>query len=205
MPRSVLITKEKILTAALDILIRDGYSAVNIKSIAKELKCSTQPIVWQFGSMENMREALTQEAVAYANRKMTPTSENCMEAFWQIGRAYIDLAFDVPNLFRFVYMGESRYYCRGGSSSILTDKGNAALIDRLCPYLGIDRQKAEKLLQRIIVYTHGIVSLVVSGVLNCTKEQVNHLVREFGAEQLSFTGTNLDIAAIMRNIDTGAL
>ena len=51
MPRSVQITKEKILTAALDVLIRDGYLAVNIKSIAKELKCSTQPIAWQFGNI----------------------------------------------------------------------------------------------------------------------------------------------------------
>ena len=49
MPRSVQITKEKILAAAIDILIRDGYYAVNIKSIAKELKCSTQPIAWQYG------------------------------------------------------------------------------------------------------------------------------------------------------------
>ena len=49
MPRSVQIIKEKILAAAMNILIRDGYSAVNIKSIAKELECSTQPIAWQFG------------------------------------------------------------------------------------------------------------------------------------------------------------
>ena len=114
MPRSVQITKEKILTAALDVLIRDGYLAVNIKSIAKELKCSTQPIAWQFGNMDNMREALTKEAVAYANQKMMPTSTNCIEAFWQVGYAYINLAFDTPNLFRFVYMGESKNYCRGG-------------------------------------------------------------------------------------------
>ena len=69
MPRSVQITKEKILTAALDVLIRDGYSAVSIKSIARELNCSTQPIAWQFGNMDNMREALTKEAVTYANKK----------------------------------------------------------------------------------------------------------------------------------------
>lgn len=205
MPRSVKITKEKILAAALDILIRDGYSAVNIKSIAKELKCSTQPIAWQFGSMEKMRETLTAEAVAYSNRKITPVSKNCLEAFWQIGRAYIDLAFDVPNLFRFVYMGESKNYCRGEYSSILTDKGNAALIDQLYPYLGIDREQAGKLFQKMIVYTHGIVSLVVAGVLNCTKEQVNNLVIDFGVEQLSLTGTDLNIATVMPRIDEESL
>ena len=200
MPRSVQITKEKILTAALDVLIRDGYLAVNIKSIAKELKCSTQPIAWQFGNMDNMREALTKEAVAYANQKMMPTSTNCIEAFWQVGYAYINLAFDTPNLFRFVYMGESKNYCRGGFNSILTDKGNAVLIDKLYPYLNISREQAEMLFQRMIVYTHGMVSLVVAGVLNCTKEQVYSIVKEFGSDLLSLTDTALDIGTVMSNI-----
>lgn len=200
MPRSVQITKEKILTAALDILIRDGYSTVNIKSIAKELKCSTQPIAWQFGNMDNMREALTQEAVIYANQKMMPTSTNCIEAFWQIGYAYINLAFDTPNLFRFVYMGESKNYCRGGFNSILTDRGNAVLIDQLYQYLNISKEQADMLFQRMIVYTHGIVSLVVAGVLNCTKEQVYSIVKDFASDLLSLTGADLDIQAIISNI-----
>lgn len=200
MPRSVQITKEKILAAAIDILIRDGYYAVNIKSIAKELKCSTQPIAWQYGNMDNMREALTQEAVIYANQKMMPTSTNCIEAFWQIGYAYINLAFDTPNLFRFVYMGESKNYCRGGFNSILTDKGNAALIDKLYQYLNISREQADMLFQRMLVYTHGIVSLVVAGVLNCTKEQVYSIVKDFAADLFSLTGVDLDIPSIISNI-----
>lgn len=200
MPRSVQITKEKILIAALDILIRDGYSRVNIKSIAKELKCSTQPIAWQFSNMDNMREALTQEAVIYANQKMMPTSTNCIEAFWQIGYAYINLAFDTPNLFRFVYMGESKNYCRGGFNSILTDRGNTVLIDQLYQYLNISKEQADMLFQRMIVYTHGIVSLVVAGVLNCTKEQVYSIVKDFASDLLSLTGADLDIQAIISNI-----
>lgn len=200
MPRSVQITKEKILAAAIDILIRDGYYAVNIKSIAKELKCSTQPIAWQYGNMDNMREALTQEAVIYANQKMMPTSTNCIEAFWQIGYAYINLAFDTPNLFRFVYMGESKNYCRGEFNSILTDKGNAALIDKLYQYLNINREQADMLFQRILVYTHGIVSLVVAGVLNCNKEQVYSIVKDFAADLFSLTGVDLDILSIISNI-----
>lgn len=200
MPRSVQITKEKILAAAMNILIRDGYSAVNIKSIAKELECSTQPIAWQFGNMDNMREALIQEAVIYTNRKMIPNSTNCIEAFWQIGYAYINLAFDTPHLFRFVYMGESKMYCRGGFSSILTDRGNAALLNKLCQYLNISKEQMDMLFQRMIIYTHGIVSLVVAGVLNCTKEQVYSIVRNFACDLLFLTDTDLDIQNIVQNI-----
>lgn len=193
MPRTVQITKEKIITAAMDILIRDGYSAVNIKSIAKELKCSTQPIAWQFGNMDNMREALTQKAVIYANQKMMTASTNCIKAFWEIGYAYINLAFDIPHLFRFVYMGESKVYCRGDVSSILTDKGNAVLINELCQYLNISKEQTQMLFQRMIIFTHGIVSLVVAGVLDCTKEQVYSIVKEFGCDLFSVADTDLDI------------
>lgn len=129
-----------------------------------------------------------------------PTSTNCIEAFWQIGYAYINLAFDTPNLFRFVYMGESRNYCRGGFDSILTDGGNAVLIDQLYQYLNISKEQADMLFQRMIVYTHGIVSLVVAGVLNCTKEQVYSIVKDFASDLLSLTGADLNIQAIISNI-----
>ncbi len=200
MPRSVQITKEKILKAAFDILIRDGYAAVNIKSIAKELNCSTQPISWQFGNMDGMREALTNEAVAYTNQKLKPASSNSIEAFWQIGNGYINLAFDEPNLFRFIYMGESRQYCRGSFDSILTDEGNAALLTEMAQYLGVSREKAGTLMQRVILYTHGVVSLIVAEVLTYTKEEVCTMVRDFGVELLSCIGTDLDLSSILPEI-----
>ena len=56
------------------------------------------------------------------------------------------------------------------------------------------------LFQRMIVYTHGMVSLVVAGVLNCTKEQVYSIVKDFGSDLLSLTDTALDIGTVMSNI-----
>ena len=203
MPRQVQIIKDRILKAAMDVLIRDGFSAVNIKSVAKELGCSTQPIAWQFGNMDSMRKALAKETVAYANQKMTLTTTNAIEAFWRVGRAYIDLAFDTPNLFRFVYMGESREYVRGGFDSILTDRGNAALINGLHQQLDISKEQAAQLFQRTVVYTHGIASLVVAGILDCTEERAYSLVFDFATDQLALTDADLDVEAIMLNASEG--
>ena len=47
---------------------------------------------------------------------------------------------------------------------------------------------------------HGMVSLVVAGVLNCTKEQVYSIVKNFGLDLLSLTDTALDIRAAISNI-----
>ena len=65
---------------------------------------------------------------------------------------------------------ESKQYCRGGFSSILTDKGNADLIEDLSQYLHADKNEVGKFVQRMVVYTHGIASLIAVGVLQGTKE-----------------------------------
>ena len=41
MPSSPKIGKERILQAALNLLIREGYAALNIKALANELGSST--------------------------------------------------------------------------------------------------------------------------------------------------------------------
>ena len=49
MPSSPKIKKEDMLQAALKIVAKNGYAALNIIAVAKELGCSTAPISWQFG------------------------------------------------------------------------------------------------------------------------------------------------------------
>ena len=53
MGRKNLITKEEILEKSFELLRNEGCNAVNISRIARELRMSTQPISWQFGSMDD--------------------------------------------------------------------------------------------------------------------------------------------------------
>ena len=76
MARKVTISREVILEAALKILIRDGYAAVNVKTIASEIGCSTQPIVWHFENMDGVRTALSEYAREYAAKKAFLDSQN---------------------------------------------------------------------------------------------------------------------------------
>ena len=113
MSRKITISKEVILDAALKMLIRDGYSSVNIKTLAKEIGCSTQPIAWHFDNMEGFRRELREYAMTYAAAKSTSggsettaasSAEDAVSAFEQMGRAYVKMALKEPNLFRFLYL-----------------------------------------------------------------------------------------------------
>lgn len=178
MPSSPKIGKERILQAALNLLIREGYAALNIKALANELGSSTQPISWHFGNMEGLRKALTDYALSYANQKMCPSSENGIEAFAEVGVSYISIAFDEPNLFRFLYLDGYNGYCANNLDALITDEENAQLIDRITAYLDIPRERASRYLQNTIIYTHGLAALIASGVIQSTKAQVMEMVNK---------------------------
>ncbi|MGL6197933.1 MAG: TetR/AcrR family transcriptional regulator [Lachnospiraceae bacterium] len=199
MPSSPKIPKKIILKAAFDLLIREGYPALNIKALAKELDCSTQPISWHFGNMDGLRRKLADYALSYANEKMHPTAENGFEAFTEVGSAYISIAFDEPNLFRFLYMDGSSGYCLGGLDALIGATNNTALITNVSELFHIPEENASRYMQNSIIYTHGIVSLIASGVMKSTKEQVKELVNLAGYAFLAQEGADLQLAEIFGN------
>ena len=54
MPPKVKITKENIVNAALNIVRKDGAAALNARSLAAAIGCSTQPLFSNFSSMEEL-------------------------------------------------------------------------------------------------------------------------------------------------------
>ncbi len=172
MARKVQITKDIILKAALDMLIRDGFSSINIKTLAKEIGCSTQPIVWHFDNMEGLRTALAEYARTYANNKMRLTGKNAVETFAYIGKAYVEIAVNEPNLFRFLYLEENKYKSANNFEAMITSRNNAELIRKIADYLGLPEKKAGRYLQNTIIYAHGIATLVATNVITASQEEM---------------------------------
>lgn len=172
MARKVQISKDIILQAALNMLIRDGFSSINIKTLAKEIGCSTQPIVWHFDNMEGLRTALAEYAITYAKNKMNSIAENAVEAFEHIGTAYVEMAVNEPNLFRFLYLEENKYKSVNNVEAIITSKNNAELIRKIADYLGIPENNVGRYLQNTIIYAHGIATLVATNVITASEEEM---------------------------------
>ena len=62
MPPKQRITREMILERSFAMFSREGMEAVNARSVAKALNCSTQPIFSYFSGMEDLKNALEQKA-----------------------------------------------------------------------------------------------------------------------------------------------
>ena len=193
MPSSPKIQKEVILSTALDILIKEGYSAINIKRIAGELGCSTQPISWQFGGMDGFRKELAEYAMSYVQQKMISTTDNFVVAFSERGQALVDLAIDEPNLFQFVFMGQSGSSLDGGFRDFFRHGRNANMVQGLAELLHITQEQANAFMNTMVIYTHGMASLIAAGVFKEDKETAHQMIVETGIVYLRSFGVNEEL------------
>lgn len=175
MARKATISREVILEAALKMLIRDGYASVNVKTIAAEIGCSTQPIVWHFKNMEGLRLALSEYAMEYAAKKAASNYENKLESFEFLGRSYVKMALKEPNLFKFLYLGESPM----GKPYNLKDVGrakNKAMITMIAEQTGLNEEQVIRFLRNTIIYSHGIATMIATGVLKGTEKEMMEMI-----------------------------
>lgn len=177
MPK-VQITREMILDTALKLLIRDGHEKVNIKTVASALGCSTQPISWTFSNMENFRNALAEYALRYANSKMYSDSKNSLEEYGKVGTAYLDMAFDEPNLIRFLRSDEKRLKAGGGFGQSFDEK---TMNDRKMAFVkqyDCTPDEAGKFMLDMLIYTQGLVSMIIAGGLSIDKDTAHKMLEE---------------------------
>lgn len=179
MPSSPKIPKEQILDTALKMLIRDGYAAINIKAVAQELNCSTQPISRCFGSMDGFRQELVRVAAEYVRRKMYPAEGNTYDDVREWGRVYLDIAIDEPHLFQFICMGASGRLEKNGMWSWKDYAQNMKIMEEMMKKYNLTSEKAAEFMQTAIIYIHGMACLVASSLVIENRETVYQMLDDF--------------------------
>lgn len=195
------IPKDQILDAALKMLIRDGYDSINIKTLAKELGCSTQPISWHFGSMPNLRKELTEAAFQYADKKMIPPPDDvvAIDRFCEMGNRYIDLAYDEPNLARFLTEAHEGHTFAEQFIEILDRSMDETMSRQIADVLSVSVDQAEHLIQTLMLYVQGLVTMILSDRAQIeSKEVAYEMIQRVGRNYMIGIGADMERADALR-------
>ncbi|MBE6096919.1 MAG: TetR/AcrR family transcriptional regulator [Schwartzia succinivorans] len=195
------IPKDQILDAALKMLIRDGYDSINIKTLAKELGCSTQPISWHFGSMPNLRKELTEAAFQYADKKMIPPPDDvvAIDRFREMGNRYIDLAYDEPNLARFLTEAHEGHTFAEQFIEILDRSMDETMSRQIADVLSVSVDQAEHLIQTLMLYVQGLVTMILSDRAQLeSKEAAYEMIKRVGRNYMIGIGADMERADALR-------
>ncbi|NBJ95913.1 TetR/AcrR family transcriptional regulator [bacterium 1xD8-48] len=163
MPAIAKVTKEMIIDAAFEIAREMGAENITARTVSQKLGCSTQPVLYHFKTIEDVRIAAHKKAGEFHIDYVTNLSGKYERPMLEVGMRYIQFAVEEKNLFRFLY--HSNYYTGVSLSDWLTGK----IFDSLFPILrrqaNVDEQQAYSIFSQIVLVTHGIASLLANNAM----------------------------------------
>ena len=101
MARPLTVTKERILSAALNLVRSGGPSALTARGLCETLGCGANAVFSAFGSIQGVRDAVRKEARALYRRRVS-TGFSLNPPFKGFGMALLWFAMDEPELFKLV-------------------------------------------------------------------------------------------------------
>jgi len=106
MARPISVTKEKILSAALNLVRAGGPSNLTARNLCQMLGCGVNPIFSSFGSIKGVRDAVREEARnLYQKRVSAGFSLN--PPFKGFGMSLLWFAMDEPQLYSLIMDAET--------------------------------------------------------------------------------------------------
>ena len=179
MPAVKKISKEAVIDAAVEVLRKEGFSAVNARSVAKELGCSTQPLYCSFGNMEELKAALTERAIQMHTQRVRESlrsHEGNDSRYSSYGMGFVKFAAQEKQFFRWLYLEGEQF------GPYQNDVLEPEVIQTLVDEFGYDEETAKKFHRDMVYYSYGLAILANTDHLNLTEAELREAFRrEFRA------------------------
>ena len=172
MPPKQRITREMILERSFAMFCQEGMAAVNARSVAKALNCSTQPIFSYFSGMDDLKNALDQKAHDVFEQTVSEEAKDC-PALEGSSNAYVRFATEQPRLFAHMFLRED-----GGMQSFGSELAREPMITAEASEKGLDSEKAKRVCEDVRLYAHGLAAMQATGRTNFTQPQIAQRVHE---------------------------
>lgn len=163
MPAVAKVTKEMIIDAALEIAKEMGAENINARTVSQKLNCSTQPVLYHFKTIEDVRIAAHKKGFECHINYVTNLSGRYERPMLEVGMRHIQFAIEEKNLFRFLF--HSNYYTGISLSDWLTEENLGSIFSILKRQAKVDDRKASSIFSQIFLVTHGIASLLASNAM----------------------------------------
>ena len=173
MPPIVKITKNDIIQTSLNLIRANGFDAVNARSIASALGCSTQPIFSNFSSMEELDEAVTVAAhqlyLDFLHREMESGKYPQYKSF---GMAYIRFADEEKELFKLLFMRD-----RHGEDLTPTADFESS-VEIIMSSCGVTHDIATLIHMEMWACVHGIGTMLATSFLTLDWELISTMLSD---------------------------
>ena len=177
MPPRAKFTRSEILDMALSITKEQGIDAVTARELGKRLGSSARPIFTVFESMDEVKESVILKAKELYAQYVEEGLKH-QWAFKGVGIAYIRFAMEQPRLFQLLFMNAAQDAKNISAILPVIEEHYDRILQEIQETHGLERKTAEKIYQHLWTYTHGIATMLATGLCSYTKEQIQERLTE---------------------------
>ena len=194
MPPKSRISRDMIVNAATEVARKCGAEAVNARTVANELNCSTQPIMYHFATMEDLKRAVYSQVDRFHTEYLMHISgEN--DPLLEIGLNYIRFAIEQPHLFRFLF--QSGYAKENNLPEMINSKELIPVLSAMQEGIGMDMEKTKEVFLTVALFAHGYASIIATNALEFDERLAAvHLERAFNGAVLAVSQEDDDEKAL---------
>ena len=173
MPPKVKVTKQMVADASFEVVRAKGHENLNARTIAEYLGCSTQPVLYSFKTVDEIREAAYEIADGYHTSYIMPkeTDENPMLA---LGLNYVRFGHKEKNLFRFLFQTDQF----GGKdiNALMSGPELAGSLGVMAKGLQVEPEQAGEMFLTFFCAAHGLASLLANNSMEYDEEQCRKML-----------------------------
>lgn len=177
MPPKAKFTRDEIIEASLAIVKAEGFKALTARALGAKLGSSARPIFTVFDSMEEVQQAVLDEAKRiykqYVERGLKETLP-----FKGVGTQYILFAMEEPKLFQLLFMKEQEFVPNLSGVLPLIEESYDDILYSIQSSYALDANMSKKLYHHLWIYTYGIASLCATKMCCFTAEEINTMMTE---------------------------
>lgn len=163
MPPKAKITKEMIVDAAFEIVRKEGADKITARSVSEFLNCSTQPVLYYFSSIEDIKKAVYSKADEYHSNYIMGMEIDYGNPMLTIGMNYIKFAIKEKELFRFLFQSDG--FSGVGMLELLGNEDIIPILTVLQNELELPMEDAKDIFGTLFIFAHGYASLYANNTM----------------------------------------
>lgn len=156
MPPRARVTREMIVDAGFAIAREQGVGQVNARTVSERLDCSTQPVMYHFKRIEDMKRAVYQRADEFHTAYLMDVRAG--QPLLGIGLNYIRFAREEKHLFRLLFQTNG---FSGKSVAELTDAPELAPV-----IAALGGERGREAFRMLFLFVHGYASMFANNDLD---------------------------------------
>ena len=184
MSPKIKITRDMILDAAFRLVREEGHQALTARRLAAALGCSTQPILYQFSSVDEIVRETCQKADEYHTHYLTDGLENEEVPLLALGLRYIRFGAEEKPLFRFLF--QSGYAEESNLLEMIDSEELAPVLSAMQEGSGMGPAQTKNVFLTVALFAHGYASIIANNGLEYDEKLIaEHLTRAWNGAVLA--------------------